>query len=175
MQKSRDSNARRRPIDPGTDSDRLTLTRRTALIALFAFFAGLVIGGLAFVNSQPRSFLAVSDCSSTCYRPSDLLGLLASAGIQVAPNWLPGIVRQSDQCVAITHPFPESRFHFVIFPKKDIKDIADVSVEDQAVLMDCIAMIRALVSTYGLSQYKVVTNGPRLQHVRYLHFHLSGK
>lgn len=151
------------------------MVRRTTLLAACAFFSGVVVGGFAFVNSQPRSFLAVSNCSSSCYRPNDFLGLLASAGIQAAPGLLPNIVRQTDKCVAIAHPFPESRFHFVLFPKKDIKDIADIGVEDQPFVMDCFAVMRDLVSTHHLRQYKVVTNGPRLQDITYLHFHLSGK
>jgi len=132
----------------------------------------MILGGLLFANSQPRSFLAISDCGSSCYRLSDLVGLLTSAAIQRPTAFVPNVVRETSRCVAISHPFPESRYHFVIFPKKDIKDITDVSVDDQPYVMDCIAVIRALVLEHSLHDYRVHTNGPGLQDIRYLHFHL---
>ena len=131
----------------------------------------MALGGWLFSDSQPRSFLAVSQCVS-CWRPNDLAGLLASAGIRRAGAMLPLVVKETDRCVAIDHPFRKFRFHFVVFPKKDIKDIADVSIDDQAYVLDCLAVIRSLVTENRLRHYWVETNGPGLQHVTYLHFHL---
>ena len=81
---------------------------------------GIAVGGYLFSDSQPRSFLALSNCVS-CYRPNDLWGLLASAGIQRAPGAIPLAVKETDRCVAIEHPYHSAKFHFVVFPKKDIK------------------------------------------------------
>jgi diadenosine tetraphosphate (Ap4A) HIT family hydrolase len=145
-----------------------------ALVGAAIFVAGAALGGYLFADSQPRSFLAVGRCES-CYRPNDLAGLLASAAIQRAPSALPLVVRETDRCLAIKHPFPEARLHFVVFPKKDIKSIADISVGDQQHVLDCLGVIRALVIENRLRRYRVVTNGPGLQGVTYLHFHLLAR
>jgi|GEM_PF-479400 len=144
------------------------------LIVSLTFLAGVGVGGYLFSYSQPRSFLALSNCTA-CYRPQDLAGLLTSAGIQRAPGALPMVVKETDRCVAIEHPFPKTRFHFVVFPKKDIKNIADISVDDQAYVLDCLAVIRTLVNENGLWNYRVITNGPGAQDVTYLHFHLVSR
>lgn len=62
---------------------------------LLTFFVGLTVGGYLFARSLPRSFLALNSCGDQCLRPNDLLGLLASAGIQRTPNWLPFVVAES--------------------------------------------------------------------------------
>ena len=144
------------------------------LVNVLTFLAGVVAGGYLFADSQPRSFLAVTDCRS-CYRPNDLAGLLVSAGIQRVPGAIPRVVKETDRCLAIEHPFPKTRIHFVVFPKKDIKSIADISVADQPYVLDCLAMIRALVVENDLRNYRVESNGPDLQDVTYLHFHVVSK
>jgi diadenosine tetraphosphate (Ap4A) HIT family hydrolase len=147
------------------------MLRSRALFLALTLLAGVALGGYLFSDSQPRSFLAVSRCDS-CYQPSDLAGLLASAGIQRAPTAILSAVKETDRCVAIEHPFRKAKGHFVVFPKKDIKDIADVAIDDHEHILDCLAVIRALVVENGLRRYRVETNGPGLQHVTYLHFHL---
>ena len=150
------------------------MLRSRVFLAALIFFAGFGLGGYLFLDSKPRSFLALSNCDS-CYRPNDLAGLLVSAGIQRAGAALPFVVKETERCLAIEHPFRKMRFHFVVFPKKDIKSIADISVDDQEHVLDCLAVIRALISENGLRSYRVETNGPGLQHVTYLHFHLVSK
>src|SRR5262245_25429934 len=150
------------------------MPRSRVLAGILIFAVGIAVGGYLFHDSQPRSFLAVSRCES-CYRPSDLAGLLASAGIQRAGAALPLVVKETDRCIAIEHPFRKMRFHFVVFPKKDVKSIADISVDNQQHILDCLAIIQALVIENGLRSYRVETNGPGLPHVTYLHFHLLSK
>ena len=151
------------------------MTRRSGVWGLLVAFAtGIVLGGYVFSASQPRSLLALVPCDH-CYSPNELAGLLASAGIQRIGGALPLVVKESDRCLAIRHPLPAARVHLVVFPKKDVKDIADVAVEDQPYVLDCLAIVRALVLEYGLRQYRVVTNGPGLQAVRYLHLHVLGR
>ena len=82
------------------------------------------------------------------------------------------MVKETDRCIAIEHPLRKTKFHFVVFPKKDIKDISDISIDDQQHVFDCLALIRTLVLENGLRNYRVETNGAGLQHVTYLHFHL---
>ena len=147
------------------------MLRSRWFLAALVFLTGIAVGGWLFSDSQPRSFLALSNCQS-CYQPNDLAGLLASAGIRRAGAALPLVVKETDRCIAIDHPFRKMPVHFVVFPKKDIKDIADVSLDTQDYLLDCLAVIRALVVEHRLHRYWVETNGPGFQHVTYLHFHL---
>ena len=153
----------------GRDSSHMIRSR--LLLAALTLLAGVALGGYLFSDSQPRSFLPLSSCDS-CYRLNDLAGLLASAGIQRAAAAVPVAVKETDRCVAIEHPFRKTKFHFIVFPKKDIKNIADVAIDDQQHILDCLAVIRALVVENGLRSYRVETNGPGLQHVTYLHFNL---
>jgi histidine triad (HIT) family protein len=150
------------------------MRRSWLFVGALAFAAGIVVGGYLFSASQPRSFLALSQCDG-CYRSNDLAGLLASVGIQRARAALPLVVKETDRCMAIEHPFPQARRHFVVFPKKDVKSIADVSVDDERYVLDCLAVIRALVVEHRLRKYRVVTNGPGLQTVTYLHLHLLAR
>ena len=137
------------------------------------FAAGIVLGGYLFAGSQPRSFLAVTDCRKSCYQKKDLAGLLASVGIHRVDGAIPLVVKETDRCIAIRHPRPLARLHDVFFPKKDIKNIADISIDDQSYVLDCLALIRAVVMEKGMrDDYRVFTNGPGLQDITYLHFHL---
>jgi diadenosine tetraphosphate (Ap4A) HIT family hydrolase len=60
----------------------------------------------------------------------------------------------------------------VFFPKRDIRDITDLTADDGAYVMDCFALIRSIVHDQDLSDYRVYTNGPGQQEISYLHFHL---
>jgi diadenosine tetraphosphate (Ap4A) HIT family hydrolase len=60
----------------------------------------------------------------------------------------------------------------VFFPKRDIRDIADLTPDDTPYVMDCFAIIRSIVNDESLSDYRVYTNGPGEQDISYLHFHL---
>jgi HIT domain-containing protein len=150
------------------------MRRSIVWVAVIAFGTGIVVGGYLFSASQPRSFLALKQCDH-CYKPNDLAGLVASVGIQRAEAALPLVEKETDRCLAIRHPIPEARVHFVVFPKRDIKSIADVSVDDERYVLDCVGLIRALVTEKGLRSYRVVTNGPGFQGVTYLHFHLVAR
>jgi hypothetical protein len=51
------------------------MLRSRVFLAALTFFSGVGLGSYLFSDSKPRSFLALSNCDS-CYRPSDLAGLL---------------------------------------------------------------------------------------------------
>jgi len=148
------------------------MRRAIGLTGVIAFIGGIAVGGYLFAHSQPRSFLALGQCGPSCYSPKDLAGLLVSAGITHDPGLPLKAVKETDKCVAIPLPVSEGRYHFVLFPKKDIKDIGDVAREDEPYVIDCITLIRSLILEHGLRDYRVYTNGPGLQDIRYLHFHL---
>lgn len=135
---------------------------------------GVALGGWLFSRSIPRSLQAVTSCEDSCSRPSDLAGLLASAGIQRTPQLIPAAA-ESKECIAIRHPQPQDRVHYVLFPKRDARNILDIEAADGPYVLGCLALTRQLVQQEGVRNYRLTTNGPALQHVTYLHFHLVAR
>ena len=148
---------------------------RRFLLLITVLSVGVMLGGYFFSRSIPRSLLAVLNCGGICYKPNEVAGLLASAGIQRFSAVLPGVERESNECLAIRHPQPEGRVHFVLFPKRDARNILELTPEDQPFVMGCFALARELAREANALNWRLVTNGPALQHVTYLHFHLVAK
>ncbi len=142
------------------------------VISLFILFVGIIIGGYIFRDTQPRSFLRFDDCDETCLESNELLGLIGSVVAQKSPELIPSIVKETDKTIAIDSPIHRAPIHYVIIPKKDIKDIADLTQEDKEYLADSYAVIGEIIREAGLREYKVYTNGPSYQTVNYLHFHI---
>jgi len=137
------------------------------------FIVGAMVGAYLFRDTQPRSFLAIEDCQEKdCLDLNQLVGLIGSVGMQQLPDFVPFVVKETDKTVVIEPPIKRAPIHYVIIPKKDIKDIADISEEDTEYIMDAYAVIRDIIQEEGLKTYKVYTNGPGYQTVNYLHFHI---
>jgi diadenosine tetraphosphate (Ap4A) HIT family hydrolase len=102
----------------------------------------------------------------------DLLGLLASVQIQKFSGLMPFKVFETDKTVVIKLPFSSHRIHYVIIPKKDIKNIGEISEADAQYLTDAFFVVRWIIEQEKLSKYRFYTNGPGSQDVTYLHFHL---
>jgi len=62
--------------------------------------------------------------------------------------------------------------HYVLSHKKDIRNIADLTPVDQPFVMSCLALTGELIRAHKLVNYRLHTNGPGLQHIAYLHFHI---
>jgi hypothetical protein len=148
---------------------------RTTVFVTVAFVIGIVAGGYAFSGSIPRSFLAVHDCGQRCLEPRDLLGLLASAGIRHAPRLLLFKVAESTKCVGIRHWEPEGRYHVVYFPKRDVRNVMELTEQDAPFLLDCLALARKHVAAAGFQNDRFVSSGPALQHATYFHFHVIAR
>jgi len=148
---------------------------RRILTALAVFATGLACGGYLFSQTTPRSFLALGDCQDRCYKGNELAGLIASAAILRAPFLIPGVVLESDTCIAIRYPKPEAKAHYVLFPKHDTRNIATLTSEDSRYVLGCLAMARELVARDNMKAYRLETNGPALQDIAYLHFHLIAR
>lgn len=145
---------------------------RTGL-SLFACLAGgILIGGALFSNVQRRSVLALNECDH-CMSPEDLAGLLGAVGMKMAPGALPFVVYETDKTIAIREPLPRGHLHYVIIPKRDMKNIADITPADSAYLLDALLVSRHLIEQDKMHKYRLYTNGPGLQSVTYLHFHLE--
>jgi len=145
--------------------------RLALALAAGAFLLGTCTGGVLFNKAQPRSFLALVPCER-CLRPNELAGLLTSAAIELRPGVLPNVLAETDRCVAIQHPWAQKRFHWVLFPKRDIRDIADLTAEDAPYVLDCLNVMRTLLQREHITRYRMYTNGPEWQDVRYLHLHV---
>ncbi len=141
------------------------------LLVLISICVGILIGGYLFSQSQARSFLAINRCQN-CLTHEDLLGLIASVGIQKFPSLMPFVVFETDKTVVIKRPFSLERIHYVIIPKKDIKNIGEISEADTQYLTDAFFVVRWIIEQEKLSKYRFYTNGPGSQDVTYLHFHL---
>ncbi len=148
---------------------------RKIIFWLILFVLGVIVGGYIFRNTEPRSFLALNNCEKTCLKPNELAGLLVSVGIQNASSLIPKIIKETDKTIAVEHPFPESKIHYLVFPKKDIKDISKLSNENKEYLDDAYGVMTEIIEEKKLTKYRIITNGPAYQHVTYLHFHLQAK
>jgi histidine triad (HIT) family protein len=147
---------------------------KPVVVHLLFLSLGVVSGGVLFSQSQPRSVLALQHCDQ-CLDLKDLAGLLASVGIQKFPRLLPSVVVETDHTIALQLPTAKPRVHYVLVPKKDIKNIGDLAAEDVPYLIDLFAVAQHMITDQGLTQYQLITNGPGYQDVTYLHFHLQSK
>ncbi|HUL31413.1 MAG TPA: HIT domain-containing protein [Thermodesulfobacteriota bacterium] len=146
-------------------------TFKKICLVLISLGIGVLVGGYLFSKSQPRSLLAINRCEN-CLTHEDLLGLLASVGIQNFPRLMPFKVFETDKTVVIKHPFSSDPIHYLIVPKKDIKNIGEISEADAPYLTDAFLAARWVIEREKLSKYRLYTNGPGSQDVTYLHFHL---
>jgi len=145
-----------------------------ALLVLVSVIIGIIIGGYLFAQSQPRSFLSINRCQN-CLSRADLLGLIASVGIQKFPGLIPSVVLETDRTIVVKHPFPLERIHYLIIPKKDIKDIGEISEVNAQYLIDAYLVVRRIIEEEKLSKYQLFTNGPGFQDMTYLHFQLMAE
>ena len=139
---------------------------------LFVFFLGFAAGGWVFHDVQPRTWFTVKDAKVHASH-AQLLGYMGSAIMRRAPGVIPGVVMETDRTVAMKYPVPGmDKDHYVIVPKRDIRDVAQLAKGDEASLVDAFAVIGKLARQTKMDHYKVVTNSPAEQDVGYLHFHL---
>jgi histidine triad (HIT) family protein len=149
--------------------------KRSKVLALMAaaVVIGVMLGGYLFAGTRPRSFLALNNCEGTCFQANELLGLLASIGIQRFPGLIPKVVKETDKTIVIEHPSPQARIHYLVIPKRDIKNIAELSDSDNEYLIDAFKVVREIIREKNLTEYRLTTNGPGYQTATYLHFHLT--
>jgi hypothetical protein len=139
---------------------------------LVIFGLGMWFGAWMFRDVQPRTWLPVHGATLRS-SSAELLGYLGSAAMQHTPKLIPGVVLETDKSIAMKYPIPwEQRGHFVVVPKRDIRDLGTLAKGDEPYLIDAFAVIGKLARQEGLNYYKVITAGPTAQHVRYLHFHV---
>lgn len=99
----------------------------------------------------------------------------------IAAGRLPGtIIYQDEEVVAFADINPVAEHHILFIPRRHLASMADLTVEDGAMLGKLFAQAARIAQERGLSDlrrgYRFVTNvGPQAgQSVQHLHFHLLG-
>ena len=144
------------------------------LLALSIFAAGILLGAFLFSSSIPRALLNIRSPRSYL-APNEVAGLFASVVIQKMPGLMPNVILETDQTIVFKHPRPKHRIHYIFVPKKDIKNIGELSDEDKEHIIDLFSAIVSQINKLELHNYSVWTNGPGKQDVTYLHFHLGAE
>jgi histidine triad (HIT) family protein len=86
-------------------------------------------------------------------------------------------VFENERILAIKDIHPVAPVHILIFPKKEIKNMQEVSVEDYPLISEIYSIAQQLAKEFGISEgYRFLTNcGSHAgQIVLHLHFHLIG-
>ena len=102
-----------------------------------------------------------------------MLGLAASVGVQKFSALAPSVVKETDKTIVMEAPGPHAGVHYLLIPKKDLRNIADVSDADREYLLDALKVAGEIIREKNLSNYALTTNGPGYQTATYLHFHLT--
>ena len=88
------------------------------------------------------------------------------------------IIYEDSLCLAFKDANPQASTHLLIVPKKEIKSLDDISVEDESLLGHLQLVIRDLARKFELIDggYRVITNcgAGAGQTVFHLHYHLMG-
>jgi len=156
----------------GINSKAPMIRKTTYLLLALAFTAGLLVGGIVFSGVKPRSPLSIQECTNNCWHPNEIAGLLASVVMQKLPELIPHVILETDKTIVFAHPKSMHKIHYLFMPKKDIKNIGELTHEDKEYLIDLYAAVTVVVQRQGIKNYRLWTNGPDKQDVTYLHFHL---
>jgi histidine triad (HIT) family protein len=150
---------------------------RVAAAIMVSFVIGLVFGAASIHRPISHAPLELPPARSP-WNLTDVLGLIGSIGIRDLAGHLegiPSVVAETDRTFALWVPDPRFPVHYVLVPKKDIRDAGQISAEDQPYLTDIFLMARHLAERDSLTSYRLYTNAGGLQTVGYLHFHLVGR
>ncbi len=148
------------------------MNRFIVYTAIIFLFIGTILGGILFSDTQPRSVLSIHKCGN-CLSANEFAGLLGSVITLKTPALIPRKILETDHTIVFKHPFPSYNTHYVLVPKKDIKDIGDLSSEDKEYIVDLYASAANIIAENNYHNYKFWSNGPGIQAVNYLHFHLG--
>lgn len=142
------------------------------MITFIAFVVGLLVGGFLFSDSKRRSILNMAACDN-CLAANEVAGLFASVVVQKMPKLIPDIVLETDKTIVFKNPRPKYKIHYMFVPKKDIKNIGELTDEDSESIIDLFSAIATIINRLKIKNYRLWTNGPKKQDVTYLHFHLG--
>jgi len=153
------------------------MKRLIAAAIMVSFAIGFLSGAASIHRPIPHAPLELPPARNP-WSIQGVLGLIGSIGIRDLAGHLegiPSVVAETDRTFALSVPDPRYRIHYVLVPKKDIRDAGQISAEDQPYLIDIFLMARHLAEKDSLQSYRLYTNAGGLQTVGYLHFHLVGR
>lgn len=135
---------------------------------------GYAGGAVSFVDTQARPLPDIHKCAPTdeCLTDPEVLGLMTSVWLHLAPGSTPNIVARSKECVAIRSPKPAAYVDLVFFPTHDIRNLLEMAPGDEKYALGCIDLMRQVAGERGMRNWRIVSNGPGKQEIAYLHFHL---
>jgi len=83
-------------------------------------------------------------------------------------------LRETATLLAFHHPRPSYALHILLVPKKPLRDLADLSPDDDTFLADIFRTTQSLVAEFQLEEcgFRLILNGGEYQEVPQLHFHL---
>ncbi len=86
-------------------------------------------------------------------------------------------VYENEHILVIKDLHPIAPIHFLIIPKKKIKDLQSLEKEDLHIVAEIVSVAQQLAKQFGISDgYRLLTNNgtPAGQTIFHLHFHLIG-
>ena len=87
------------------------------------------------------------------------------------------ILHEDDVCMAFRDINPQAPVHFLVIPKKEIRSMADLNMEDEQVVGRCLIVASEVALAEGLTNgYRLIANTLEDggQEVPHLHFHVLG-
>ncbi len=81
---------------------------------------------------------------------------------------------ENKRLIVFQHPKPDYSIHYLIVPKRKIKSLEEIKMDDHSILIEVFKTADSLVQQLGL-RYKnarLVVNAGEYQEVPQLHFHL---
>lgn len=87
------------------------------------------------------------------------------------------IVYEDEHCLAFHDVAPQAPVHVLVIPRKEVKSIADLQTEDQALAGHLLLTIQKVAEMLELKEgFRVISNcGAKAgQTVDHLHFHILG-
>jgi histidine triad (HIT) family protein len=84
-------------------------------------------------------------------------------------------VKENEYVLAFWHPKPFWEKHILLVPKKKIKSLTALEVEDLVYVQEIYKMAQDIVVELGWDKtgYTILTNGGDRQDVNQIHFHLN--
>lgn len=92
------------------------------------------------------------------------------------PNLIPvRRVKETEKVLAFYHPKPYWENHILIVPKKRIRSLDKIGVDDLPYVEEVFRVAREIILEKGWDKldYQIVANGGSRQEVAQLHFHLG--
>jgi diadenosine tetraphosphate (Ap4A) HIT family hydrolase len=150
---------------------------KTLILVVLSGGVGFLLGASSISRPIPNAPIELPVARSPL-NPKDVMGLIGSIGIRTLAGrlgYVPFVVLETERTFVLSVPTSKNEVHYVLVPKKDIRDPGQLSAEDQPYLVDIFLTARGLIEKEGLVDYRIYANGRGRQRVSYMHFHLVGR